>query len=101
MRFLPSLIQIKLDGRDNRQKILSNIGWLFADRILRMGIGLVVGVWVARYLGPEQFGIYNYAIAFVTLFSVFGTLGLDSIAVKKLISQIYIIFLRRIVITLK
>lgn len=87
MRFLPSLIQIKLDGRDNRQKILSNIGWLFADRILRMGIGLVVGIWVARYLGPEQFGVYNYAIAFVTLFSVFGTLGLDSIVVRDLVND--------------
>ena len=87
MRFLPSLILTKLDGRENRKKILSNIGWLFADRVLRMGVGLVLGVWVARYLGPEQFGVYNYAIAFVTLFSVFGTLGLDSIVVRDLVND--------------
>jgi O-antigen/teichoic acid export membrane protein len=35
-------------------KIMRNIGWLFFDKIMRMGVGLVVGVWVARYLGPEQ-----------------------------------------------
>ena len=50
-----------------------------------MGIGLVVGVWVARYLGPEQFGKYNYALAFVALFSVCSNLGLDSIVIREIV----------------
>lgn len=66
-------------------KVAANASWLFADRFLRMGVGLVVGVWVARYLGPEQFGLYNYAIAFVSLFSAFATLGLDNIVVRDLV----------------
>lgn len=69
----------------NLRKVAVNMSWLFADRILRMGVGLVVGVWVARYLGPEQFGLYNYAIVFVSLFSAFATLGLDSIVVRDLV----------------
>jgi len=67
------------------QNILVNTGWLFADRILRMGVGLFVGVWVARYLGPEQFGLYSYAIAFVSLFGAFATLGLDGIVVRDIV----------------
>lgn len=82
---LPQFIYKQLKGRDNLIKIIRNTGWLFADRILRMGVGLFVGVWVARYLGPEQFGIFNYAIAFVGLFGVFATLGLNSIVVRDIV----------------
>jgi PST family polysaccharide transporter len=66
------------------KKIIGNTGWLFIDRIIRMGFGLIVSVWVARYLGPEQFGVLNYAIAFVALFSAIATLGLDGIVVRDI-----------------
>ncbi len=69
-------------------KILSNISWLFADKILRMGFGLVVGVWVARYLGVQQFGILNYATAFVALFNPLATLGLDAVVVRRLVGDV-------------
>jgi PST family polysaccharide transporter len=66
-------------------KILDNIGWLFFDKILRMGVGLIVGVWVARYLGPEQFGLFNFATAFVGLFGAVAGLGLQGIVVRDLV----------------
>ncbi|MDP3051062.1 MAG: oligosaccharide flippase family protein, partial [Eubacteriales bacterium] len=67
------------------RRILANIGWLTGDNILRMGVGLFVGVWVARYLGPEQYGTLNYAIAIVGLFSAFSKLGLDGIVVRNIV----------------
>ncbi|BAU15656.1 putative polysaccharide biosynthesis protein [Leptolyngbya sp. NIES-3755] len=69
----------------NRLKILTNTSWLLADRILRMGLSLVVGVWVARYLGPDQFGLYNYAFAFALIFNTVANLGLDGIVVRNLV----------------
>ncbi|HBQ99727.1 MAG TPA: flippase [Cyanobacteria bacterium UBA11691] len=66
------------------RQVLSNISWLFFDKILQMGLGLVVGVWVARYLGPTQFGLLSYAIAFVSLFNPLISLGLDGIVVRDL-----------------
>lgn len=48
---------------------------------------MLVGVWVARYLGPEQFGLFNYATAFVALFSSIATLGLNRIVVLDLIKD--------------
>ncbi|TBR58673.1 O-unit flippase [Westiellopsis prolifica IICB1] len=71
----------------NLQKIISNTGWLLADRVLRMGTGLLVGVWVARYLGPKNFGIFNYAIAFTAIFNTVANLGLDSIVVRNIVRQ--------------
>jgi len=82
---LPAFVQKRLDGRHHLQKVIGNISWLFADKILRMGVGLFVGVWMARYLGPERFGIFSYVIAFVGLFNVVATLGLDSIVVRDLV----------------
>lgn len=69
-------------------QVLGNTGWLFSEKILQMGLGLVVGVWVARYLGPEQFGLLNYAIAFVSLFNPLTTLGFDGITVRELVQNV-------------
>jgi len=50
-----------------------------------MGVGVLIGIWIARYLGPEQFGLYSYAIAFVALLSVLSTLGLEQVVVRNLV----------------
>lgn len=85
LRFLPASIRNRIQDSQNVQKIIGNVGWLFFDKVLRMGVGLFVGVWVARYLGPERFGIMSYGIAFVGLFSAIGTLGLNGIVVRDLV----------------
>ncbi|QEM03451.1 flippase [Mucilaginibacter rubeus] len=67
--------------------IFKNIGWLFFDKFCRLGIGLFVGVWVAKYLGPDNFGKWNYSIAIVAILSALSTLGLDQVLVKSLIEH--------------
>jgi len=66
-----------LKSHQGFMKYLKNTSWLFFEKILRMIVGLFVGIWVARYLGPEQFGLFSYAASFVGLFTAFATLGLD------------------------
>lgn len=85
VRHLPSPLRQRLEGRHVLQQVIGNTGWLFADRIVRLGVGLVVSVWVARYLGPAQFGSLNYALAFVSLFSSFANFGLDGIVVRDIV----------------
>ena len=50
-----------------------------------MGVGLFVGVWVARYLGPQQFGLFSFASAFVGMFVAVAGLGLQSIVVRDIV----------------
>ena len=83
--YLPLFMRVRLEGRLNFQKTISNTGWLFCDKILRLGVGLFVGAWVARYLGPEQYGLLSYVVAFVSLFSALATLGLDGIVVRNIV----------------
>jgi O-antigen/teichoic acid export membrane protein len=50
-----------------------------------MAVGLFVGIWVARYLGPEKFGLLSYAQSFVGLFSAIAALGLNGILVREIV----------------
>ncbi|MGE4511215.1 MAG: flippase [Sulfurimonadaceae bacterium] len=68
-------------------KYFKNTSWLFGEKILRMVVGLFVGIWVARYLGPEQFGLFSYAQSFVGLFTAIATLGLDGIVMRELVKD--------------
>lgn len=80
----------KLKSLKNHQgfmRYFKNTSWLFAEKILRMIVGLFVGIWVARYLGPEQFGLFSYAMSFVGLFTAIATLGLDGIVVRELVKD--------------
>jgi len=41
----------------NSFSIIENVLWLYADRIIRMGLGFFISAWIARYLGSEDFGV--------------------------------------------
>ena len=86
-RFLPRFIAEHLSDRHELRQVIGNTGWLFADKFVRMGLGIVINVWVTRYLGPDRFGLLNYAIAFVALFSVMATLGLEGIVIRELVRR--------------
>ena len=64
-----------------------NTAWLFSEQVLRLIAGFFVGVWVARYLGPEKFGLFSYALAFVSIFQGIAKLGLDGIVVRDLVQE--------------
>ena len=76
-----------LAQRPNLMAALRNLGWLVFDRVFRLGVSFVVTLWLARYLAPELFGVYNYAIAFTALFSVVATFGLQSVVVQYLVEK--------------
>ncbi len=57
------------------------------EKVLRLLIALSVGVWVTRYLGPEQFGILSYAQSFVGIFAALSSLGLNDIIIRELVKN--------------
>ena len=69
------------------RRVASNAGWMLADRALRMGIGFVVGVWAARYLGPHDFGQLSYALAIAGLSSMLVDLALEGVVVSALLAR--------------
>jgi PST family polysaccharide transporter len=71
-------------GRRDVKEALANISWLSGDKIIRMLGGVIAGTAVARYLGPNQFGILNYALAIFSLFNVISNLGLDYLIIREI-----------------
>lgn len=65
----------------------SNIVWLAVEKGIRILIGLSIGVYVARQLGPAKFGLLNYAISFTAIFSVLAGMGLDVLVVRELVRR--------------
>lgn len=68
----------------NKLKIFKNVFWAMIGKIINMIGALFVGILVARYLGPEQYGVMNYIISYVALFTIVATFGLSNIEVREL-----------------
>ncbi|MBS0226292.1 MAG: flippase [Proteobacteria bacterium] len=79
--------RIRWNERPHLAAIVSNFGWLLADKALRMAGGILLSVWLARYLGTTGFGVYNYAIAFVALFTPIASLGMNEVVVRDLVAE--------------
>jgi len=58
---------------------------MLSERIVRALVSVLTMFFVARYLGPEQFGRLSFANSFVAFFSVVALLGLESIVVRDLV----------------
>lgn len=77
----------ELQNHQGFKKYFRNTSWLFIERFFRLTVSFFVGVWVVRYLGPEEFGLFSYAQSFVSLFAVIASLGLDEIVFRELVKN--------------
>lgn len=68
-------------------KVTQNASWLIAGRIYHMILAFVVGLLTARYLGPNNYGLINYATTYTTFFASFCTLGINSVIVKNFVDH--------------
>lgn len=65
-------------------KYLKNSSWMLAEYTLKIISGIFVSIYVARYLGPEQFGTLSFAFAIVAIFMAISRLGMDNILVRDI-----------------
>jgi O-antigen/teichoic acid export membrane protein len=70
-----------------RQQIATNSAWLAGERFVRALVGLLVGAWVARHLGPDSYGTMAYVFAYVALFTPLATLSADALIVRNIAQQ--------------
>lgn len=67
-----------------KRKVVSNLYWATVGKLVTMTGALFVGILVARYLGPEKYGLMNYVISYVAIFMVISNFGLDNIEIREL-----------------
>ncbi len=69
------------------KKYFVNTSWLLFEKVARLTLNFFVTIAVIRYLGPNEFGLYSYAISFYGLFVAFISLGLESISIRELVKH--------------
>lgn len=74
-------------NKKSLKRYFANTSWLLLEKTLRIISGVFIGIWVARYLGPDNYGLLNFSISFVGLFQAIATLGLESILVRELVKR--------------
>ncbi len=70
-----------------KSKVTKNATWMIGEKVIQMLISLIVGVLTARYLGPSNYGLINYANAYTAFFASLCTLGINNILVKEFIDH--------------
>lgn len=70
-----------------RNKTVKNAGYLIVGKVVQMMFGLIVGLLTARYLGPSNYGLINYANAYIGFFTALCTLGINNVLVKEFVDH--------------
>lgn len=71
-------------NQTTKQTVAKNTFWLFAGEILGRILKLGVVVFATRVLSVESWGIFSYALAFVSLFYVFGDIGINTFITREM-----------------
>ncbi len=69
------------------KRYLFNFSWLFFGHLFFLIASFLVGVWIARYLGPDRYGLISYVVAFCGIFSVLISFGTDNILNRELVKS--------------
>jgi len=83
-RFLPEKYRWVL-SHEGFKRYFANTGWMFFGQMFSLLVSFFIGAWLARYLGPENYGVLSYAVAFVGLFAFMADLGAGGILNRELV----------------
>ncbi len=67
------------------KKYLPNMSWMMGDKVFFLGVNFLASILVARYLGPEKFGVLSYATSLVAIFASAGSMGLAGLIVREVV----------------
>lgn len=68
------------------KKYFSNTSWMLGEKVISMVLLLLASIMVARYLGPDSYGLLSYAISLTTLFTIATHMGLHGLAIRELVT---------------
>lgn len=71
----------------SNKKVLKNASWIIACKIVQALIAFVINTISARYLGPSNYGLINYAISVIAFAEPIAQLGLRNVLVEDIISH--------------
>lgn len=70
-----------------KNKVLKNASWIIGCKIAQSAMSFVITVLTARYFGPSNYGLINYAAAIVAFVTPMVQLGLGNIQVQEIVNK--------------
>ncbi|MGB3672517.1 MAG: oligosaccharide flippase family protein, partial [Phormidesmis sp.] len=70
-----------------KTKVITDTGWQVLDKIVRLATASFALILMVRYLHPEEYGEYNYALAFISFFDIVSTLGANQILTRDIVKE--------------
>lgn len=71
----------------NPIRYLKSLAWILSTRVLSLLISLVSTFYIARTLGPQNFGELNYAVSLVNLLGFFAAIASSTVITRDLVRQ--------------
>lgn len=72
-----------------KNRFLQNTSWIVGANLVQMVLSFIIGMISARYLGPSNFGVINYAAAIVAFFTSIANLGMEGVLVNEFTRKEY------------
>ncbi|MBR5272416.1 MAG: flippase [Clostridia bacterium] len=69
------------------KQVVKNASWIIVCKVMQSVMQLVIGMISARYLGPDNYGLINYAASIVAFALPIMKLGFDAILVHELVES--------------
>ncbi len=71
----------------SENKVIKNASWIIICRVMQSVLSLIISMIAARYLGPGNFGLINYASSITAFVVPLVRLGLNSVLVQEIVSN--------------
>lgn len=69
------------------KKVVKNASWIIGGRTIQSVLGVLISMLTARYLGPSNFGLINYASSLVAFMTPIAFLGLNNTLVQEIVKR--------------
>ena len=66
-------------------KVVKNASWIISVRIVQAVLNMLISMITARYLGPSNFGLINYAASIMAFAAPIMNIGLPNILVQQIV----------------
>ncbi len=70
-----------------KNRTVKNAGWIIGGGVANKLLAFIVGIFSARFLGPSNMGLINYAAAYLSFFSALCNLGISSVIIKDFVDH--------------
>lgn len=70
-----------------KNRVVTNASWIIVCRVFQAILNMVISMMTARYFGPSNYGLINYAAAIVAFFVPIMQLGFRSTLVQEYVNN--------------